>query len=372
LIEYVSLAAALIALSVVVWPQARELVAPAAFLTAVVSLAVTVSEFVRGAGRSDEVLLAEEVAIIAVIFVVVRRAPARQAVLAAAAACAAGAAMIIPDPPPDDPYTKTTAGIAFWSIFGFGAVGAAVYLNALEARRARSVAEARRSQRLELARDLHDFVAHDVSAIVVQAQAARVVAREPAQALAALKQIEEAGLAALASMDRSLRALREVDEAVPERGESAGQPRRLYRLDDLAELTERFSGTGAAKVHLAVEPGLIGQLAAEVSETGYRVAVEALTNIRRHAPGATRVEVAVALHRDLARPALVLRVVNGGGGRGMTLEARRSGGCGLIGLRERVEAMGGTLTAGPREPDGWCVTAVLPLAARPDAGAPRP
>lgn len=268
----------------------------ATFLAAGVSLGITVAHLARGSGRSSELLLVEDIGMVALVFLTVRRGPPLPAAVAAALALVAGLAMIVPDPPPDDPLSETFAGIAFWSLFGFGAVAAAVYVNALEARRARLVVEARRSQRLELARDLHDFVAHDVSGIVVEAQAARVIAgRDPRGVAAALERIEVAGLAALASMDRSLRALQDVEGiSADAEGESPPAERRRYGLEDLPEVMERFGATGAAEVRLTFERDLIGELAPEVSHTAYRVAVEALTNVRRHAPNATRVDTGLA------------------------------------------------------------------------------
>ncbi|HXV57377.1 MAG TPA: histidine kinase [Gaiellaceae bacterium] len=342
----------------------RRFVPAAVLLAAAVSLGVTAAYLVRGGGRGSELLLVEGSAMIALLFLVVRRAPGRQAAVAAGLAVVAGVAMIVPDPPPDDPFSETLAGIGFWLLFGLGALGAATYVNALYAGRARSVSEARRGQRLELARDLHDFVAHDVTGIVVQAQAAQVAAeRDPEEAVAALKRIEEAGLAALAQMDRSLRALRALDGEGSDAGDEARQERRRYGLEDVPELTERFAATGAAEVRLTLEQELLDELEPPVSEACYRVAVEGLTNVRRHAPAATRVEISAARDSE-GRQELVLAVVDDGGD-GATqapalARAGEGGGSGLLELRERVETLGGTLTAGPRR-GGWEVRAVLPL-----------
>jgi signal transduction histidine kinase len=349
-------------------------VAVAAAVAAGISLAVSVENLARGGGRSDEVLLVEDVAMIALIFMVVRYGTARRAAAAAALAVLAGVVMIVPDPPPDDPLAETLAGIGFWLLFGLGAIGAAIYVNALDAGRVRSVAEARRNQRLELARDLHDFVAHDVSGIVVQAQAGQVVAhRDPAEAVAALERIEEAGLSALSSLDRSLLALREVDEAMADADEGSGRPWRRYGLEDLAELTARFAATGGAEVRLTFDPEGLAEVAPEVGETAYRVVAEALTNVRRHAPSATRVDVAARQVGEAAESALVLTIADDGAARAEEAlgPVGRRGGSGLIGLRERVERLGGMLTAGARERDaGWVVRAVLPRAGGAGERAP--
>ncbi|HWM09089.1 MAG TPA: histidine kinase [Solirubrobacteraceae bacterium] len=314
--------------------------AAAAVLAAAVSLVATL---VAG-GRPDLLVLVEAVVMIVLIFLAVRKAPARQALFAASVVGAAEAAMILDA---GSSLREGAEAVAFWALAAAGAAGAALYLNALDAQRARSVADARRSQRLELARDLHDFVAHDVSGIVVDAQAGRTVGVDaPEQALAALERIEKDALRALASMDRTVRALHEATG--PEQAQTAG-------LEDLAELTGRFATSSRAQVQLDVAPEALDGLAPEVSATGYRVVVEALSNVRRHAPAAGGVEVAVAPVRE----GIAVTVTNDGVGANGRADDRDAG-FGLIGLRERVEALGGSVSAGPVDADGWRLTAVMP------------
>lgn len=196
-------------------------------------------------------------------------------------------------------------------------------------------------------------MAHDVSAIVVQAQAARFVAdKDPEQAVRALERIEAAGLGALASMDRTVHALREAAGA-----RSAPIP----GTSELPGLVERFEG-GVLEADWAA----VRELSREADTTAYRVAVEALTNVRRHAPGAALVRVGL---RRVAE-GIELSVANsapprGGAGGRLGLGLRRRGGTGLAGLRGRVEAAGGTLGAGASADGGWRVCAVFP--AREDA-----
>lgn len=173
------------------------------------------------------------------------------------------------------------SGVAgFWAVPAIGAALAGGYLRRQASRMKQAVRDARRDQQLELARDLHDFVAHDVSAIVVQAQAARFVAeQDPGQAVRALERIETAGLSALASMDRTVHALQEA---------GGGPTTPVPGLAQLPELVDRFEG-GA----LEADPVAVRGLSREADTTAYRVAVEALTNVRRHAPGAAVVRVAV-------------------------------------------------------------------------------
>ncbi|MEV7613182.1 histidine kinase [Streptomyces sp. NPDC089799] len=250
----------------------------------------------------------------------------------------------------DAGWTESAGAALFWALPAAGAAGAGAYLRRQEGRARRAVREARREQQLELARDLHDFVAHDVSAIVVQAQAARFVAeRDPALALATLERIEAAGLNALETMDRTVHALRAAGG-----GPTAPAP----GLAELPALVGRFEGGT-----LEADPEALAGLSREADTTAYRVAVEALTNVRRHAPGAA--VVTVGLRRD--GDGIELSVANSTPLRGSRSRwaGRRGGGTGLEGLRGRVEAARGTLSAGPVVDGGWLVRAVFPAAGGP-------
>ncbi|MGW3328131.1 sensor histidine kinase [Streptomyces virginiae] len=248
-------------------------------------------------------------------------------------------------------WLEICGAAAFWAVPALGALAAGGYLRRQASRMRQAVRDGRRDQQLELARDLHDFVAHDVSAIVVQAQAARFVAdKDPEQAVRALERIEVAGLGALASMDRTVHALREAAGA-----RSASVP----GTSELPGLVERFEG-GV----LDADPAAARELSREADTTAYRVAVEALTNVRRHAPGAAVVRV--RLHR--AAEGIELSVANSAPVRGagglLGLGLRRRSGTGLAGLRGRVEAAGGTLRAGASADGGWRVCAVFPAQGR--------
>jgi signal transduction histidine kinase len=240
------------------------------------------------------------------------------------------------------------------------ALGVGLYLRALDARRARSLASARRDERLELARDLHDFVAHHVTGIVVQAQAARFTAQSGAaqtqeQLDRMLGEIEKAGTEALTSMRRMVGLLRDAQhvnapdgDALPDGGSST---RPVGDLAQLRGLVEGFSHPPAA---LTVEPGL-GTLPPEVAASAHRVVQEALTNIRKHAADAAAVRV------TLARVGGDVEVAVRDDGRGRGGRRLPSGGFGLTGLGERVGALGGRLHAGPRPEGGWEVVARLPV-----------
>ncbi|RZQ59290.1 sensor histidine kinase [Amycolatopsis suaedae] len=239
--------------------------------------------------------------------------------------------------------TEAVYGVAFWA---FGPVLAAAgggLLRMQHTRRVRAVEEARREQRLELARDLHDYVAHDVSEMIAQAQAAQLAADGPV--LGALRHIETAGLRAMAAMDRTVRMLHDdPDEARSQQG-----------VAELPELVERFAAASPARVRLELESGLAERIPRELTSTVHRIVVEALTNVRRHAPRAEWVEVCV---REVDR-SVEVSVANDASD-APPGELGRSGGLGLPGLTERVEALAGTLRAGPHG-NGWRVLARLPV-----------
>ncbi|MFJ8474587.1 sensor histidine kinase [Kitasatospora sp. NPDC094011] len=232
-----------------------------------------------------------------------------------------------------------------------GVAGAGLYLRVLDARRERAVARARREQRLDVARGLHDSVAHEITGIVLEAQAGQLPGQEPAETAALLRRLEEAGLRALDSMDEMVGALR-ADRA------TAATTRRLG-LADLPELVARFGTAGGPCATVELAPEAVGLLAAEAEATAYAVVLEALTNVRRHAPQATEVTVGV-----VAGPAgCTVSVADNGGpaARGPRFRRRPgAGGTGLAGLAARVAAHGGALTSGPLDPSGWRVRCTLP------------
>jgi signal transduction histidine kinase len=244
---------------------------------------------------------------------------------------------------------QVVGACALWFVPVAIAAGLGGFLRRAETRRRRQIRAARSLQRREIARDLHDFVAHDISGMLVQAQAAALVT-EPGHALDALRRIETAGLRALASMDRTLDLLRDEDGGTPG-SDIAPQP----SLDEIERLTETFTAEGPTRVTLTRRVGL--DVPREVSSTAYRVVVESLTNVRRHAPAATRVDVAV----DTVHGGLRVEVRDdGGSGRQEVPPGNARGGSGLLGLTERVRALGGTFTAEPTAA-GWAVLATLPL-----------
>jgi signal transduction histidine kinase len=236
------------------------------------------------------------------------------------------------------------AGAVIWA----AALGVGGWLRYLDWRRGCAIDAVRRDERLELARELHDVVAHYVTGIVVQAQAAGFVGEaHPRELVSALSSIESAGLDALTSMRRLVGLLRAPGEAaVP-----AAAP------EPLTELVARFRRHGPA-VDLRAPADLPDPAwPPEVITTLYRVVQEALTNVIRHAPDARAVTITISC--ELGQ--VTAEIVNDSAF--VPPNPHCGGGYGLVGMRERVEALGGKFCAGPLQPTRWSVRASLPLAA---------
>ncbi|MQM27299.1 sensor histidine kinase [Glycomyces albidus] len=240
--------------------------------------------------------------------------------------------------------------MAMLSVIGFGA-----YLRSMDKLRRETQEEVRRAERLELAREMHDFVAHHVTGMVVLAQAGQVTDTDPRKAFA---DIEEAGLAALASMRRMVRMLRADD--------TGGGVNPLGDLSQIEDLVDRFSREGTDATCF-ISPELAGgAVAPEIAATAHRVVREALTNVRKHARGATRVRVVVAAASGQGLEVSVRDDGRAPRGRfGRESLAQSGAGLGLVGLRERIEAVGGQLRAQERPEGGWETAAWLPREAAP-------
>ncbi|MFF3652327.1 sensor histidine kinase [Streptomyces sp. NPDC002181] len=235
-------------------------------------------------------------------------------------------------------------------------VGAySLLLRVQSGQRLRELAAVRTAERLELARELHDLVAHHVTGIVVEARAARFTQVPAERAAEIFGRIETAGDEALGSMRRLVKILRENEDRSPG---GAGRPGTapVAGLADIRTLTERFSATGPP-VALYVEEGLAQRLPGDVAATAHRIVLEALTNTAKHAATATAVRVGLRT----VPAGLEIRIADDGGRPARLSETARGGGYGLVGMAERAEALGGSLTAGPAPEGGWLVTAVLPL-----------
>jgi signal transduction histidine kinase len=248
---------------------------------------------------------------------------------------------------PGPPWGFAAALLAWLLVLG---AGAELVRSRLERRAEEAAAQAEQArrrasdERLRIAQELHDVLAHNISLINVQAGVAlHLLDERPEQARPALRAIRDASKDALSELRSVLDILR-VGEAAP-RAPTAG-------LADLDALVERTRGTGLT-VEVSGADGLDG-LPAGVDLAAFRIVQEALTNVVRHS-GATRATV------RLSRSPGSLVVEVDDNGHGPTGPAVDNGGRGLAGMRERARALGGSLDAGPRPRRGFRVHARLPV-----------
>jgi signal transduction histidine kinase len=339
--------------------RTRRHLAWAATLAAIASLGMTITAFAvpyHPGPVAGTVGMIEVPGLLVLLGLVVRWVPRPWVVpvsLLVALASASWILRFLPDPT----ALAALGGVALWSAGPAFAAVAGRYPRIAENRLRHAVDDARRRQRLDLARDLHDFVAHDVTGIVIQAQAAQAAGGCDADAaFTALERIERAGLQALASMDMALHVLRDEDDPQPRTG-----PRTDVREPDLAHLPAlitRFPAPGDARIVVDVDPRLRDSLPQEISAIAYRIVVEALTNVRRHAPASTTVEVGLGPADDASD--LMVCVVNDLPEQGIGRHHPRRNGSGLTDLGRRVRDLGGSLDAGPIG-NRWRLAARLPL-----------
>jgi signal transduction histidine kinase len=256
------------------------------------------------------------------------------------------------------PSFWTAAGIAAWMLVLLAVTELIRNRRAYRRANARREAEERRSraeaarrqaseERLGIARELHDVLAHSISLINVQAGVAlELMDGRPEQALMALTAIKQASRDALVEVQSVLGALRQPGEIAP-RAPSAS-------LRNLDELVPRARVAG---LHVVVRSaGDLATLPRAVDAAGFRIVQEALTNVVRHA-GAANVSI------ELCREGSVLTATVDDDGRGRAVTAETpGGGNGIACMRERAAALGGRVDADPRDGGGFAVRARLPLA----------
>jgi signal transduction histidine kinase len=262
-------------------------------------------------------------------------------------------------------YAQENLGIFAWT--GIGATaGDAVrsrraFVQAIRERAERAERtreeEARRrvaEERLRIARDLHDVVAHHIALVNVQAGvAAHVMDKRPDQAKEALAHVREASRSALNELRATVGLLRQSGDP-----EAPTEP--APGLDRLDELAGTFRSAG---LHVEVARADQGTtLPAAVDLAAYRIIQEALTNVQKHAGPQAKAEVSVVR----VGPNIEITVLDDGSGENETQDS--GGGHGLLGMRERVSALRGTLTTGPRYGGGFRVHAILPLKNRTPTG----
>ncbi|MBT2501767.1 sensor histidine kinase [Curtobacterium sp. ISL-83] len=225
----------------------------------------------------------------------------------------------------------------------------------LAAERERSAAQAVTLERVRIARELHDVVAHHVSLMGVQAGAARrVIDRDPAQAVVSLGVVEESARTAVEELRRMLGTLRSVDD-----GTSTATGNSVTTADApstegvtrIAALADSASAAGHPTEYVVV--GTERPVPPTVATVAYRVVQEAVTNVLKHAGPGARADVRLRYLPD----AIEVEVTDDG--RGGTRDTTGSG-LGHVGMRERVAAVDGRIEIGPRARGGYLVRAWLP------------
>lgn len=324
------------------------------FGTALAGLGVAAAAVIAGrlAALPEEPAPATAIALAVLVASAVRALPTRQAATVAGGGLAVVvASWLAAVPLVPEATVLPVVSTATW----LAAVAAGLGGRLLVARREAAVERVRRDERLAVARELHDVVAHHITGIVVQAQAAQIVARRGPEAsgrlVNSLAGIEAAGSDALTSLRRVVGLLRDADDASP----VAPGP------EALGALVSRFEARGH-EVRLRLPDGGPAW-PPELTAAVYRVVQESLTNVTRHAPAAGSVTVEVSSTPDGVSVEVSDDAPHAGTSRRAPDRAPEpGGGYGLVGMRERVEALGGTLRAGPRPGAGWTVLATLPLA----------
>jgi signal transduction histidine kinase len=296
------------------------------------------------AAPPEPVGLVTGMVVLVLVYALLRWGSGREVVLGGAAILMACTLVVVTD---GTPVVEKVAGFVFLLLPGVA--GAAVRFRVTA--RERQLDQVRSREREQLARELHDTVAHHVSAMVIIAQAGRVLAStDPSAAVEALEGVEEEGA-------RTLEEMRAMVAALRDRGAGA----ELAPPAGVADL-ERLVRTpgGRLRVDLGLD-GELDRLPPAVDAAVYRIVQESVTNALRHAVDATDLRVAAERH--------TVRVSVRDNGR---RTGRGRDGYGLAGLRERATLLGGTLRAGPGADRGWQVEAELPRGRTESSAHPRP
>lgn len=285
-------------------------------------------------GTPESVGLGAMVYVLVIIYALYRWGAGREVVLGSAVAAVAFGIGTLRD------YTNLGE-----AVFGFVVVAFAAALGstvrAVRTSRLRALDQVRLREREQLARELHDTVAHHVSAMVVRAQAGRVVAAtRPEAAAEALAVIEAEGARTLAEMRTMVGALRgtEAAELAPTRG-----------IADIEPLARSLGGDPPVRVLLT---GALDDVGPAVGAAVFRIVQESLTNALRHARHATRIDVRVVGDDRQVR----FTVTDDG-----DPSTSRVPGFGVVGMTERAALLGGTVSIGPGPDRGWVVDGMLPL-----------
>ena len=324
------LVAVLLVLAPLLWRRTHPLAAVAASFGL-----LTVVDVVRILAGEGAVLLTSIGGVLVLAYSLFRWGAGREAVIGLGVIFVWLAVSLVADP------TSLADAVAAYAFFLFAAaLGAAVRYSART--RTRDIDEAKTREREQLARELHDTVAHHVSGIAIQAQAGRAVAAsDPERAVEALATIEDAATRALTELRTMVGVLR------------ASQDTELAPHPGVADL-ERLTSSLEARPHVQVTlSGELEDLSPAVGAAIYRLAQESITNARRHARHATRVTVDVIGDAERVR----LTVDDDGA---PSAAGGGTAGYGLVGMQERTTLLGGTFQAGPIADRGWRVRATLP------------
>lgn len=329
-----SLASALVLVPALLWRRTRPLAM--VVLTFGVTLVFTVA-YDLAVGGPPAGLYASSVLLL-MPYAVMRWGSGREVIAGAAIVLASSTVLIIVDDPTVSDAIGGYTVIALTLMVGL----VARYQRRLLEREFEQV---RSAEREHLARDLHDTVAHHVSAIAIRAQAGlATAATDPAAATDALRVIEGEASRTLAEMRAMIGVLRRHDPAALAPTPGFAEVRRLADATaDGPPVTVTVAGAGDASA-----------VPEAVATAVYRLAQESVTNARRHASGATRIDITVTVDDGEVR----LRVQDDG--RATTGRTEGAAGFGIQGMIERADLLGGVCTVGPDAGGGWTVTATLP------------
>jgi signal transduction histidine kinase len=289
--------------------------------------------------------------------------PRRSSLIAAAAALGTLTAYLVPrwitgddSSIAQEPLVALTVVIAW--LIGHSSHQARAHTAEL---RARAAADAVTAERLRIAREMHDTVAHSIGIIALQAgAAARIIDTQPARAREAMLTVETAGRETLSGLRRMLGALRQADQREESRGR-AHAPAPLRPAVGLADLEQLAATTTAAGVRVEVRwHGRRRPLPADIDLAAFRIVQESVTNAVRHSGAAS-----CRVRLDYRADELTVEVSDRGKGGGTGTDT----GYGLIGMRERTALLHGDFTAGPRPGGGFLVAARLPVPAGTEAEA---
>lgn len=316
----------------------------------VVVLAASVLALVLGVVRDGFIAAGLALYIVALV----ERRPRREPTLLIAALVVVGAFTLVAAGGPA-PFVAQAGAILVGSVVlaGSWTVGRAVRERRLYTDRSNAVLVQRAisEERLRIARDLHDIVAHGLSLIVVKAGTANhVMSVRPGEATDALSIIEETGRAALVDMRHMLDVLRS--------GDMTGESSDLAPSPNLLELPALADRVALAGVHVDLDLRGAQELPEALALSIYRIVQEALTNVVKHAAPA-RCRVTIAADEGEVR----IEIADDGLRAGKTDDrSSQARGYGLIGMRERVRMLGGEITAGPQPQHGFRVFARIPCA----------